>query len=278
MADNEPTIMESKYGTYQVEKLTGLRKIIATKLTLSDLITTKAGHGVDLDMTVLYKAREYLQESGKVKLPYDAFFIKAAAYALKKEPRLNTTIHFEGIENPSLEELSKLSISELLDKKEYHTHDYCNIGYAVDLAGKGLVVLNMKNADKKSLLEISHEIYEKAKKLKEKGKPSDIEDIQGGTFTINNVGALNRDPRCYVTDPDPILNTGEVAILALGSLREEIAIRRGKIVINKGTPAISYKMAAKLAFDHSWLDGGEAARFMDYFTEFLNSREKLINS
>jgi len=123
--------------------------------------------------------------------------------------------------------------------------EYVHLGLAVD-TDAGLIVPVIRDADKKSLLELSKDIEEFAKKARDRKVSAD--ELKGGTFTISNQGGIGG---AHFT---PIVNKPEVAILGLGKGALKAVVREKQIVQRMMLPlAISY--------DHRVIDGGSAARF-----------------
>ena len=166
--------------------------------------------------------------------------IKAITAGLKAAPSFNASL------DPFKE--------EIIYKKYY------NIGFAAD-TGKGLVVPVVRDTDTKSIIDISHEIQQKAELAREGKLP--LEDMQGGTFTITNVGPLGG------TALIPTINYPEVAILGMGRVQEKPVVRDGEIVIRKILPLT-------LAFDHRVADGADAARFVGELVRHLSDPNLLL--
>jgi pyruvate dehydrogenase E2 component (dihydrolipoamide acetyltransferase) len=169
-----------------------------------------------------------------------AFVIKAVTAGLKETSAFNASL------DPFKE--------EIVYKKYY------NLGIAAD-TGKGLVVPVIKNTDRKSIMEISREIEDLAKRARE-GK-LEVSELQGGTFTITNVGPLGG------TALIPTINYPEVAILGMGRVQEKPVVREGQIVIRKMLPLT-------LAFDHRIADGADAARFVSEMVRQLSDPNLLL--
>ncbi|MEM1611619.1 MAG: dihydrolipoamide acetyltransferase family protein, partial [Sulfolobales archaeon] len=170
-------------------QLRGIKRRMAEKMIEAKSKIPHVYLAEEVDVTELVRLRESLKslaESKGVKLTYLPFIVRAVVKALKEYPLLNSTLDMEK--------------GEIVVKKYY------NIGIAVDTE-QGLVVPNIKNADKKGLFQIAREIDELAKKARE-GKLS-LEDIKDGTFTITNVGSIGS------TIGFPIINYPESAILGI---------------------------------------------------------------
>ena len=181
----------------------------------------------EADVTALAAVRDKEKakaEKKGVKLTYLAYIVRAVVEALKKHLMLNASLEDE----------------DIIVKK------YLNIGIAVD-AGDGLVVPVVKGADKKDIYAIASEIEKNAGLAKT--KKLDLMDMQGGSFTISNIGVISG------TFFTPVLNSPEVGILGVGRMSEKAVVRDGKIVVRKMLPLV-------VTFDHRVVDGAEAARFM----------------
>ena len=169
-----------------------------------------------------------------------AFVIKAVTAGLRATPALNTTL------DPFKE--------EIINK------DYYNIGIAVD-TGKGLLVPVIHNTDRKSIMEISASIEDLAKRARE--GTIKVAELQGGTFTITNVGPLGG------TALIPAINYPEAAILGMGRVQEKPVVRDGEIVVRKILPLT-------LSFDHRVADGADAARFVSEMVRELSDPNLLL--
>jgi pyruvate dehydrogenase E2 component (dihydrolipoamide acetyltransferase) len=154
-----------------------------------------------------------------------SFVLKAVVDTLKKHP----------IFNSSLDEAAE----EIVYKEYYH------IGIAVDTEA-GLLVPVIRDVDKKSLVEISKDIEELAKKARDRKVSAD--ELKGGTFTISNQGGIGG---AHFT---PIVNKPEVAILGLGKGSLKAVVKNNAVTARTMLPI-------GLSYDHRLIDGGTAARF-----------------
>jgi pyruvate dehydrogenase E2 component (dihydrolipoamide acetyltransferase) len=170
--------------------------------------------------------------------------MKAAAAALKKFPRFNSSLDME---------------SEEIIIKHYY-----NIGFAVDTE-RGLLVAVLRNADRKSILDLAVELKALAEKARQ-GKAT-RDDMSGGTFTITNVGPMGG------TGISPIINYPEVAILGLAQARLQPVVA-GDEKNYEIVPRLILPIS--ITFDHRVLDGAEAARFLNMIIEGLENPEKLL--
>ncbi len=133
------------------------------------------------------------------------------------------------------------------------------MGIAVDTEN-GLIVPVIKDVDKKSLLTLAKELTEIADKAKD--RTLSVEELQGSTFTISNLGGLG------VGAFTPIINTPEVAILGIGS---------GEFKPNKELTKMLLKMPICLSYDHRIIDGADGARFaMEVKNQFETITESEI--
>src|SRR5439155_23013732 len=182
------------------------------------------------DITDLEAFRK-AQQSGP-KLTVTAFALKASAIALKEFPNFNASLD--------------VASGQLLLKRYYH------VGVAVDTEG-GLLVPVIRDVDRKSIAELAQELTDVAEQAR-KGKA----DMQGGTFTITNLGGIGG------TGFTPIVNWPAVAILGMSRARLEPAVRDGQVV-----PRLMLPLS--LSYDHRVIDGAAAARFTRRLAEFLES-------
>jgi pyruvate dehydrogenase E2 component (dihydrolipoamide acetyltransferase) len=223
--------------------LVGMRRRIAQKMALS---TSTAAHYTfveECDATALKALRGRLKEAAEarcVKLSFLPFVVKAVVAALKKHPVLNTT----------LDETH----NEIVFRKYFH------IGIATATDG-GLVVPVVKDADRKSVLEIAREIERLAGEVRA-GKAR-AEDLSGSTFTITSLGAKGG---LLAT---PIINFPEVAILGVHQMKTKPVVRGGQIVIGD-------VMLLSLSFDHRIVDGHVGAAFALDVIATLENPETLL--
>ena len=211
----------------EIIPLAGIRKTTAERLSFSARNAPHSHIIMEADMTSAAKLHETMQFS------YTDILVKAAAKALREHSIVNATL-----------EDGKIKIFEDI-----------NVGIAVDI-GKGLVVPVVRNADKKSLSEVSSVVKELVEKARE-GKLT-REDMTGGTFTITNLGMYGVD--LFI----PIINPPETAILAVGKVTEKPVVVNGQI-------AIEPIMMLTLAYDHRIVDGAPAARFLQRVKLILES-------
>ena len=241
-----PAFAPSAVVTDQREEripLRGIRKRIVEHMHKSKTTAAHFTYVDEVDMTELIQLREQMKplaEQKGVKLTYLPFIVKASVAALKEMPLLNA----------SLDEAK----GEIVIKKYY------NIGIAT-ATEDGLIVPVIKDADRKSLLEIALEIERLAKAARE-GKIA-LHDIQGGTFTITSLGASGG---LFAT---PIINYPEVAILGIHEIKKRPVVRDDQIVIRD-------IMYVSLSFDHRLIDGDVGARFCKKIISYLENPKMLF--
>ena len=197
----------------------------------------------ECDATALKALRARLKDAAEargVKLSFLPFVVKAVVGALKKHPTLNTT----------LDETR----NEIVFRKYFHI----GIATATDA---GLVVPVVKDADKKSILEIAREIDRLAQEVR--GGRAKAEDLSGSTFTITSLGAKGG---LLAT---PIINFPEVAILGVHQMKTKPVVRDGQIVIGD-------VMLLSLSFDHRIVDGHVGAAFALDVIATLEKPETLL--
>ncbi len=224
----------------KIISLTHLRRVIAERMTYSKQHIPHAC-GMDfVDVTDLVKIREKEKKKVDIKITYLPFVMKAATIALKKYPEFNA--HFD-------EEAQEL----VLKKK-------VNIGFAVDTK-EGLIVPVIKNIENKSLVNIAKELLDLSNKARE--RKLSLEDLQGSTFTITNIGSLGG---MYST---PIINPPEVAILGMHRIKDMPLVINNEIVPRK-------VMGLSICFDHRVIDGAQATRFMNEIKRYLEDPDLLL--
>lgn len=228
----------SKWGPVTKKPLTSLRKTIAQKMHESWTSIPHVTQFDDADVTALLALRKKYAPAYEKKgaaLTLTSFVLKAAVAALKKYPVVNS----------SLDEAA----NELVTKQYYH------LGVAVDTE-QGLIVPVLKDADKKSLLELTLELGALAEKTRQ--RKVGLEDLKGGCFTISNLGGIGGT---YFT---PIVNRPEVAILGVGrGVTRPVAIN--------GAVEIRTMLPLGLSYDHRVVDGADGARFIREIAVFLES-------
>ena len=219
--------------------LKGIRKIISDNMTISNSIP-QATSMENVDITKLWaiKEKEKKKLTG-VNLTLLPFIVRAAVAVLKENPYFNAYLNVES--------------QEIFVKKYY------NIGIATETP-VGLMVPNVKNADKKSIEETAKEIQELAQKARD--RKIAVEEIKGGSFTITNYGSIGGN---YAT---PLINPGESAILGVGRVFETLDVSNIKRKVKI--------LPLSLTFDHRIIDGAQAARFLESLKAYLEDPNHLF--
>ena len=217
------------FGPVTSEPLTPLRKIISARMVENKVTLPHVTQFADADMSGIEALRAQFKadyEKAGSKLTPTPFLIKALVDTLQKHPKFNA----------SLQEVAET----LIIKHYYH------IGIAVD-TDAGLLVPVLRDADKKSLLQIAKELAEIAALARDRKLSPD--SMKGGSFTVSNQGAIGGS---HFT---PIINKPEVAILGLGKTSlKPVVTAEGKIEARPILPLT-------ISYDHRVIDGGSAARF-----------------
>lgn len=224
------------------EKMTTRRKRIAENLLQSQHATAHLTTFNEIDMTAISALRERLKERVEkehgLKLSFMPFFAKAACLALKAYPVVNSQIDGDTI---------------------IYKH-YVNMSIAVASDG-GLVVPNVKDADRKSIVEIGKDIGAVAKRARD-GKLS-MDDLTGGTFTITNGGVFGS------LVSTPIINYPQVGILGLHKIQDRPVAIDGKVEIRP-------MMYIALSYDHRIIDGQQAVLFLVRFKELMEDPAAML--
>jgi len=222
----------------EIIPLTGTRKAISEHMHRSLAISAQITLMGEIDAFNMVRAREKLLkqevELGE-KITYTDIFIYIISRTLMQFPLINASI---------------------IDD-EIKVWEDINIGVAVTLED-GLIVPVVKNADKKSLVEISKDLKELAKKARE--RKLDLADVKGATFSITNLGAFGGGYRFETV----IINQPESAILGTGGITERPVAFNNKIVIR---PIMTYYFT----YDHRLIDGALATKFIGKVKEIFES-------
>lgn len=218
----------SRWGGISKKPMSQLRKVISRRMVENWNAIPHVTQFDEADLTTLLELRKkYVEayENKGARLTVTTFILKAVVDTLKKHP----------IFNSSLDEVAE----EIVYKEYYH------ICIAVDTEA-GLMVPVIRDVNKKSLVEISKDLEELAKKARD--RKVSAEELKGGTFTISNQGGIGG---AHFT---PIVNKPETAILGLGK-----GVMKPVVKDNTITPRMMLPIG--LSYDHRLIDGGAAARF-----------------
>ena len=240
----EPTpVQASPDGRVEVIKMDRMRQIIAEHMVRSKATSAHVTSFAEIDVTNLVKLREgnkdaFLKREG-IKLTYTPFFVFAAVEALKEHPIMNASV----VGN------------EIHVRKDYH------IGIAVALGKTGLLAPVIRDAGQKNVIGMAHAAADLAERARSKQLMPD--QLQGGTFTVTNVGSLGS------IMGTPIINQPQVAILATG------AITKRPVVIEDerygDTIGIRSMMYVSLSYDHRIVDGAMGSSFLRKYVEVMES-------
>ena len=224
-----PVVESGKQGKIRVEQMTNVRKATMNHMTHC---WTTIPHVTQHDMADISRLNDLRKNMSSraeelgAKLTVTAMLVKIVATALKTFPSFNASIDTE--------------------KGEIHYKEYYNIGIAVDTV-KGLMVPVIKDADHMTMIDLAVELGAISKKAR--AGQIDLKDLQGGTFTISNLGGIGGS---FFT---PIVNAPEVAILGVG---------KGDI-----DSSGKMQMPLSLSYDHRLIDGADGARFLRWIVDAI---------
>jgi len=226
----------SKWGNIERKPLSGIRRATAEQMARSWSTIPHVTQFDKADITELEKLRKQYgkqAEAAGAKLTVTAIILKVVAGALKKFPQFNSSLDMAG--------------NEQIFKSYYH------IGVAVDTE-RGLMVPVVRDVDKKNIVEIAVELNQIAERAR--SKKTTLDEMQGGTFTITNLGGIGG------TSFTPIVNSPEVAILGLS--------RGGyEPFWNGQTFEPRLMLPLSLSYDHRVIDGADGARFLRWICNAL---------
>ncbi len=241
-ATPKPNERKIKFGEEERIKMSRLRQTIAKRLKQAQQNAAILTTFNEVDMTSINEMRKENQEDFKkrygTKLGFMSFFVKACIVALRSFPAVN----------------AEISGDEIVYK------NYYNISFAVG-TDKGLVVPVLKNADELSFADIEKNIKTISEKARD-GKLN-IEDLQGGTFTISNGGVYGS------MLSTPILNLPQSGVLGMHNIVERPTVVDGEIEIRP-------IMYLALSYDHRIIDGKDSVSFLKTVKENLENPGKLF--
>ncbi len=233
----------SQWGAIHSEKLSPVRRATAAQMhrAWSQIPHVTQFDQADItEVEVFRKARAKQVEAAGGKLTVTAILLKICALGLKRFPKFNASLD--------------------LKNEQVIYKDYIHIGVAVDTP-RGLLVPVLRNVDSKGVTSLSVELGEVAKKARD--RKLGMDDLQGGGFSISNLGGLGTT---YFT---PIVNWPEVAILGVGRAQTMPVWREGQFVPRQIMPL-------SLSYDHRLIDGADAARFLRFVAEALETPLMLL--
>ena len=238
-----PEVDFSQFGEVEEKPMGRLLKMGATNLHRSWLNVPHVTQFDEADITELENFRKAMKaeaEAQGAKLTPLPFLVKACAFALRKFPQFNVSLKGDG--------------DTLVWK------NYVHIGIAVDTPD-GLMVPVLRDADKKSLIEIAKEMAELGKKAQTKKLKR--EEMTGGCFTISSLGSIGG------TAFTPIVNAPEVAILGVSKAQM-------KPVWDGSAFQPRLMMPLSLSYDHRAINGADAARFTAFLADVLTDIRRLL--
>ncbi len=218
--------------------LSNMRKTIARRLVESKFSAPHFYVTVEIDMGAAVALREQLLKGENVKVSFNDLVLKACARALTRFPMVNASWGGDKIT----------------------THGEVHLGVAVSIPD-GLITPVVRNADRKSVLDISREVKDLAGRAREKKlRP---EEFMGSTFTISNLGMFD------VSEFTAIINPPEAAILAVGSVSKVPVVDGDRVTIG-------HRMKVTLSSDHRVVDGALAAQFLQEVRRLLENPVSLF--
>ena len=238
----QPNIDFAKWGDITKEELTKFQKTSLSNLHSSWINIPHVTQHDDANITNLLKLRNKLNKKNKCKISPLAYVIKSTAEVLVGYREMNS------------------SLSSDLNSIIYK--DYVNIGIAVDTS-YGLIVPNIKNANGKSIFEISEEVKELADLANKRRLKTD--QLIGATFTISSLSGIGGK---YFT---PIINPPEVGILGLSKTYDSLQLDNLKLQTTKQLPL-------SLSYDHRVINGVYAIKFLNELNKLLNDVNFLESS
>ena len=229
-----PSIDFSEFGNVEEIDLTKFQKTSALNLQQSWITIPHVTQHDETSIDELLTLRKFLMEKFKVKVSPLAFFAKGISKLLEEFPLFNASID--------------MNTMKIIKK------DFINLGIAVDTP-QGLIVPNIKSANKISIREISDEIarlanLSKSRKIK-------VADLKGSTFTISSLGSFGGK---FFT---PIINPPEVAILGISKSYDSVLLKDNK-------PISITNLPISLSYDHRIINGVQGVEFTSRFCEILS--------
>jgi len=228
----------------RVEPLRGVRAAMARRMSEAAATIPHFSYGDEIDVTELLALRERLKplvERDGIRLTLMPLVMKALGLAVTAYPILNSRLSDDG--------------------REIHYQPHCNVGMAVD-SRAGLLVPNVKRVERLSVREIAAEVARLTEAARE-GRVAQA-DLQGGTISISNIGALGG------TYAAPIINPPEVAIVALGRVQTLPRFDAEGRVVSRSIMTITW------SGDHRIIDGGTISRFCNRWKDYLEAPQTML--
>lgn len=224
------------------EKANRLRKAIAKNMVNSWSTSPKCDYKMSANAEPMMAFRKQFNEENGCKVSFLNMVAKAVAIALKEFPYVNSSYDFEN--------------------HQHLMHEDVNVGFAISLENNGLIVANVKNADQLSLIELNQESQRVIDAAR--NGSLQLEDIQGGSITINNMGKFKR-----LEQHSMIINQPELAILAMYNIVDKPVVIDGEVKVQK-------QMGFMLSADHRVIDGEMACEFLDRVIDLVEHPEELV--
>jgi pyruvate dehydrogenase E2 component (dihydrolipoamide acetyltransferase) len=218
--------------------LSKLRKTIAVRMSESWRDIPHIFTRIEVDASHFLRARSSLSEVYRTKVPIESLLIRAVLPALRQFPEFNAT----------------------LEDDVLVLHRHYNISLAVN-TDEGLVLPTVHHADQLTMAQLADQISDLLPRAVQ--RKASAQELTGGTFTVNNIGALGS------LMGTSIIPYGTIAILSVGRASEKPVVRNGEIQIRP-------MMEVTLSFDHRVIDGGLAQKFMSVVQRNLEDAVRLL--
>ncbi|PIB36595.1 pyruvate dehydrogenase [Reichenbachiella sp. 5M10] len=226
--------------SYEDIPATQMRKAITKSLNASQFGAPHFYLTMEIDMDKTMEARASINEIAPVKISFNDIVIKAVAAALRKHPAVNS--------------------SWISETNSIRMNHHISVGVAMAIED-GLVVPVVKFADNKSLAEISAEVKEFGGKAK--AKKLGLDEMQGNTFTVSNLGMFG------ISEFTSIINAPESCILAVGAIKATPVVKNGEIVPGN-------IMKVTLTCDHRTVDGAVGSAFLQTLKGFIEDPVRIL--
>lgn len=220
--------------------ITGLRKVVAERMTASRRDVPEATIWLDVDATELLRSKEQLQKSTGERWSLNALLARFVVAGLQQWPILNSSVD--------------MAAGEIIQ------HAAINLGIAAQ-TGRGLMVPVIHGAEAMTTSGLRDALTELVETAKTGNFPND--QLRGGTFTLNNYGGFGMDGSA------PIINQPEVAMLGVGRILDRPWVVDGEIVVRK-------IMVLSMVFDHRVCDGDVPSEFMGFITKCIENPVALL--
>lgn len=220
--------------------LTGIRKMTAKSMEESLRRSPQASAFIKIDMTQLMDLKSKFKEQG-LKISYTEMVIAVVSRILEKHPLMNAARM----------------------EKKIELYESINVGFAASAPDNSLIVPVIKDANKKDIEQISHEVKEKAQKVRE--GTLTMEDVEDGTFTVSSLGMFDVDGFT------PILNPPQSALLAVGTIRKVPVVDQNDNIVIRPMAYFSSTI------DHAVVNGVPHCQFMIDLRDGITNPTKYIN-